>query len=810
QADPLTGNVLVRFDPAATDNETIIAFLRKPTGRRRKFPPTGKVSGGRHDHAPARPAVLREGRGADDETGRARITVPGLDRDPDLARRVVERLQSRPDVRASASALTGRVLVEWNRHKIELEELLDDISSLALPSLPHEQTPAHPLEPEPLRQSAAGTISAAVGLTLLGVRQALGIRKPLVNSIIPVEAAGLIGIVHAFPVVRDKLRDLLGPHVADVLFSAAAILSLTLAGSPVGLVLAGSEALLLLTQVRARQAVWRLYEERLADAASEQPGVVIRLDSGERTPLAATVVEGFGTAIGRDALPMPIAPGQKLSAGARLHGGPFLLELRAAEPFALEARPAPLAEPIYDRYLHGVGLLSLVYAALTAIVTRSFARTFEALLLVNPRPAVIGAEAADTQASARVLRSGVTVVGTRPDRQIRLPKVLLLDSPRLLSDGLEIATTLPLNESCDGSTIRSWATGVAAAAGSPWGHAFPAAGAAMASGGTFNGKMAAADIGGVRYSLEPLEETNTVAGAAHFGEQGDYRLLLRRESDKEPMGIVALRPRLAPGVKELVRICTRHGVEIGLLSRGDPIAAGALARRAEIPIVKGDDAVEVIRARQRQGAPVAFVADNARAAAAFAACDLAIGVTLAHSRLPARADLLAPDLAAVAAIIEAGAKRAATVRDSVALSAVANVAGAIWGFRGAPGIRRASLAVNIAALCALAAGWARLRGGRRTGSSVSRIVDPHPERWGQRDVASVLRALATTEKGLTTAEAAKRRRSARQAVRRDGILKAIFDQLRAPLTLVLFAGAGLSLSLGATADVAMIGAMIVA
>ncbi len=207
QADPLTGNVLVRFDPAATDNETIIAFLRKPTGRRRKFPPTGKVSGGRHDHAPARPAVLREGRGADDETGRARITVPGLDRDPDLARRVVERLQSRPEVRASASALTGRVLVEWNRHKIELEELLDDISELAQPSLPHEQTPAHPLDPEPLRQSAAGTISAAIGLTLLGVRQALGIRRPLVNSIIPVEAAGLIGIVHAFPVVTTMPKN---------------------------------------------------------------------------------------------------------------------------------------------------------------------------------------------------------------------------------------------------------------------------------------------------------------------------------------------------------------------------------------------------------------------------------------------------------------------------------------------------------------------------------------------------------------------------------------------------------------------------
>ncbi|MBA2271155.1 MAG: cation-transporting P-type ATPase, partial [Chthoniobacterales bacterium] len=361
----------------------------------------------------------------------------------------------------------------------------------------------------------------------------------------------------------------------------------------------------------------------------------------------------------------------------------------------------------------------------------------------------------------------------------------------------------------DARTIRSWAAGVAAAAGSPWGHVFPAVGIAPAANGTFDGRVASADIGEIRYSLEPIDDSNAAA-SAHRAEQGDYRLLLRRDDGSEQIGILTLRPRLAAGVKHLVETCRRRRVQIGLLSRGVREATGALGQRAEIPVLDDDDVVGLIRARQEAGAHVAYVSDNARAAAAFAACDLGIGITLAHSRLPARADLLAPDLTAVAAIIEAGAQRDTTMRDSVALSAAANVFGAIWAFRGTAGIRRASSAVNVGALCALAVGLARLRGGRRTGSSVSRIADPHPERWGQRDIASVLRTLDTTEHGLTTAEAAKRRRAALPAARQDGLGKAIFDQLRAPLTLVLFAGAGLSLSLGATADVAMIGTMIIA
>ena len=75
--------------------------------------------------------------------------------------------------------------------------------------------------------------------------------------------------------------------------------------------------------------------------------------------------------------------------------------------------------------------------------------------------------------------------------------------------------------------------------------------------------------------------------------------------------------------------------------------------------------------------------------------------------------MFAPDLRTVAAIVEAGARRAYAVRDSVVLSAIANAAGIVWGFGGAPGVEEATRVVYALALAAIADGWWRLRGGRR-------------------------------------------------------------------------------------------------
>ncbi len=800
QTNALTGNILIYFDPVVTDEQSILGVIQTLTFDTTTTP----------EEEPVPPPVMRERQG---RNIRARIAVRGLDRDPHLAKRVVELLERRPGVRATASQLTGRVLVELTEHEVELEDLLADVADLELPALPDEDRPAYPLDPGPLIQSVTRTIGSTFGLGLLATRWLLRSTEPLPGASGALRIASVIGILQGIPPVRYGLRKLLGRTGADLLIHIPGIIMLTLANSPLGLAVIGSESLRLLTEIRARRDAWRRHEEREKTAPSSRPAATIRLEAGERSPLAARVIEGTGTAIGRDSFPFPIIPGSVIPPGARLYGGPFTVKLQSNatfQPFTPEARPASTAPLLYRRYLQVVSPLSLLYAAATALFTRSFDKTLAALLLVNPRVAAIGLDSADISAAARVPRAGVTVVGTRKNRHIRLPGLVLLDGARILTNGLEFRSVLTLSEEHNTSQLIALATGVSAAAGYPQSRIFKTAASVSASDGSFDGKVAHAAVAGICYALGPIEDWSLVPEASSLRQRGNYVLALWREGEQRPLGVFVLRPRLAPGVPELVGTCQRYGVRLAMLTAGDQLVAQEIARRAGVALVDGDSALAVIQAQQTEETFVAFVSDHAGAAAAFEACDLAIGLTDDRSHLCARADLLAPDLTAIAAIIETGARREATVRDSVGLSLLANVVGAAWGIRGIPGIALASRVVYIAALAVIADGWLRLRGGQRFESTISRLADPHPECWGQLDIASVLQTLRSSKAGLTSAEATQRQQTTSPQTQRNKLLAMIVDQVRSPLIGLLGLGAGFSLLLGATADVAIISATILA
>ncbi len=803
EAQPLTGNVLVLYDRQVTNDGAILDAARAfvPGGTGQDATPTASEEQQAPSTAHTRsPRVISSGRGS---ATRARIAVRGLDRDPDLARRVVARLERRPGVHARANPLTDRVLVEFDAHQEDIRDLLSDVEGVELPDLPGEDNPTHPFDPAPLVQSATRTTGAAIGLGLVAAQQIAGVTVSAPGA---AQVSGVIGIVQGFPATRNGLRAILGRNLSDLLFSGANIVALALSGSPLGLTVTGLESLRLLTEVVARRRAYKRYEERLGDAADAEPGATIRLEAGERSPLAATVDAGTGTAIERDGSPVSIGPGSAISAGARVQGGPFVVMLRADTPFTPQPRPAPPTSDLPDRYQRALGPVSLAYAVGTGLVTRSPGRIFESLLLVNPRAALVGAESASLGAAAHVLRAGVTVVGSRPDRGVRLPHALVIDGPRVLTDGIELTGVVPLAETREAADVQALAAGVAASAGSPWGAAFRAAGGTPATAGSFDGTTAGATIGGARYTLGPLQAGENLPAAERLRGRGAMLVALRAGAGR-PLALFALRARLAPGVTDLVAACRRHEVELGLIGRGE--AARAIAQRADVPLLDEETAVAAVRARQENGARVAVLSDSAHTAEAFDACDLAIGLTSGRSsRFPARADLLAPDLAGVVSIIDAGAQREATARDSVGFSVLANIAGALWDVRGGAGIARASLAVYGATLGALADGWARLRGGQRAPSTVARLVDPRPERWGARDTADVLQTLRTSEEGLTSAEALQRRRATPKPPRRHELLRAILDQARSPLIGILAAAAGLSLALGSPLDVALIGVTI--
>jgi calcium-translocating P-type ATPase len=248
-----------------------------------------------------------------------------------------------------------------------------------------------------------------------------------------------------------------------------------------------------------------------------------------------------------------------------------------------------------------------------------------------------------------------------------------------------------------------------------------------------------------------------------------------------------------------------------VLERGDRRASRIVAKRAELPLIIEADLAELVRDRQRAGDRVAVLSDTPAAAEAFEACDLAIGLSSGRSsQFQARADLLAPGLPAVSAVLIASDRRKQATEISVALSALANLAGGAWGLQGEPGLVRASYATYVAALGALGAAWERLRGGRRSRSIIGRLIDPRPERWGRIAAAEVLEAMDSRPGGLREAEAQARRELRRTGAPRNAFIAAMTEQLQSPLAAVLGAGAAISLAVGATADVAIIGAVIVA
>jgi len=459
EATPLTGNALVLYDRHATSADAILGGVRAldlaTHGARETGAGNAVTTGETTRSAPAAhtqaPRSIASGRGAGK---RARIAVRGLDRDPDLARRVVERLRRHPGVQASANPLTGRVLVLFDEHQTEIEDLLSDVADVELPDLPGEDNPTHPLDPAPLAQSATRTTGAAIGLGIVTARQVAGVTVAAPGA---AQAAGIIGIVQGFPATRNGLRALLGRNVSDLLFGGANIVALALSGSPLGLTVTGLESLRLLTEIVARRRAFKRYEERLGDVAAAEPGATIRLEAGERTPLTARIVEGTGAATARDGSSVSIGPNATISAGARVQGGPFVVALQAGKAFTPRERPAPPAPTLPDRYQRALGPLALAYAVGTGVLTRSPGRVFEALLLVNPRAALIGAESASLSAAAHVLRAGVTVVGTRPERAVRLPKVLMIDGARALTDGVELTGVTPLDETREAADLQTLA-----------------------------------------------------------------------------------------------------------------------------------------------------------------------------------------------------------------------------------------------------------------------------------------------------------------------------------------------------------------
>jgi hypothetical protein len=171
-ASARTRNVLARYDQRKLDERRLLATIARAARRLGRDPHTRSATPPpARNHDPSTEGRrTRRGNPVRRLPTRARIAVRGLDRDPELARRVVEALESHPNVdRAVASVLTGRVLVEVSEGLSSFEELVERIAELEPPDA--EPLPAHPLDPGPLIEATAKTVGSMLGLGLLATRR---------------------------------------------------------------------------------------------------------------------------------------------------------------------------------------------------------------------------------------------------------------------------------------------------------------------------------------------------------------------------------------------------------------------------------------------------------------------------------------------------------------------------------------------------------------------------------------------------------------------------------------------------------------
>ena len=232
QANPDTGNILIRYSAAQISSAQVLDAVSSLNASTLEISEAGQSR--LLSAAPAAPPAVQEREG---QGRRARIAVRGLDRDPETARRVVERLQRLPSVKAKANALTGRVLVEWDSCYLDLEDLISEVADVELPDVPGEDRPAHPLDPAPLQQSAARLTASSLGLGLLAVQRFTAQSQPLVGGSVLPYLGGVIHVVQAFPPLRNGLRTLLGRNAATLALSLPDIILASLTGSPLALTL---------------------------------------------------------------------------------------------------------------------------------------------------------------------------------------------------------------------------------------------------------------------------------------------------------------------------------------------------------------------------------------------------------------------------------------------------------------------------------------------------------------------------------------------------------------------------------------------
>lgn len=442
---------------------------------------------------------------------------------------------------------------------------------------------------------------------------------------------------------------------------------------------------------------WKLVDgtETATPVADLRRGDLIRVRPGARMPVDGIVTEGSSETdrsfLTGESLPVPVAPGQPVSAGEVNLTGPLTLRAtavgqdtalhRMADLVAIaengRSRYTPLADRAAKLYAPGVHVLSAL-AFLGWLAWSHDLRTalnIAAAVLIITCPCALGlaVPAVTTAASGRLFRKGMLVKHETALERLAQVDTVVFDKTGTLTAGAPVPTNLDAHDPASLSQVLALAEG----SSHPLSRALTTALRAR--------------------GVAPAPVTNLREQPGHGTEATlhDKRLRLgratwvgaeERATTTAWLSVGAETPRplsftdaLRPGAAEAVAGLKAMGLRVILISGDTSAAVAPLARELGIDdwtanALPGDKA-ERIADLQAQGAQVLMVGDGLNDTAALRAATVAISPASALDAARVASDivLLGTDLSPLPGALRTARKTTRRIRENFRIATAYNV-----------------------------------------------------------------------------------------------------------------------------------------
>ena len=456
-------------------------------------------------------------------------------------------------------------------------------------------------------------------------------------------------------------------------------------------------------------------------------------------------------------------------------------DLFAAVPrtaLALEptSRPAPLpAGPIESFAEKAIyGTLGAFGIGLTG--TGSLAAAAAPLVGGTPRPAHVGRQAFSAWLGRSLAARGIVVLDPTSLRRLDRVDTVVVDGRLIVTGCSELGTIVPLGAEPLGDLGER-----AAALFDP------------------SAPLDARSADGWRLApLDPEEAEEAMAGVGP--EVMGVGPVLGLSRACRLVALVAVRPSADPDLAGLIAAARRNALDLRVAatdSRAQVLVPADRLLSSDVPGL-----IEALRTLQRAGKVVCFV--GCGTAEALAAADVAIGLQRSVEDVPWCADILCgASLDDARVVLEACGPARTASQQSVYIAESGIAAASLLALGGLRWTTTAQVAsvVDVASLVALV-------NGIRLGS-VAATPPPVARRahfpWHALEVERVLAHLSSSEAGLPSAEAERRRRVAPpEPTVLARFTTAAAAELASPLTPFLGIAAALSAAVGSTTDAVMV------